>query len=136
MHIQQGCQAYPFPPCEHYGTDNTTACADDGWNTDAPVCDSECTADTSLNYTKDLTFGNGSYWVYPNVTQLQLEIMINGPVVGQFLVYSDFVNYKKGKIKSNIIRLSFHKSYSKKTQPTVNSRHICALLLSLPCQLH
>ena len=42
-------------------------------------------------------YGSSAYSVGPEVSQIQKEIMTNGPVEGSFTVYADFPSYKSGE---------------------------------------
>lgn len=55
-------------------------------------CDSE-----ALIYKNQLYYGEKEYYVFPNVTQIQLEIMNSGPVVAVLTFYEDFITYKGGQ---------------------------------------
>lgn len=62
-----------------------------------PACHKHCEADYNVDYTKDKHYGSKSYSIRTDVTQIQTEIMTNGPVEGAFSVYADFVTYKTGE---------------------------------------
>lgn len=87
----QGCQPYPFASCEHHNANGKLPnCSTTIFPT--PVCNSTC--DNSQTYS--LTFGRDSYLI-TGETDIQQEILKNGPVVADFDVYEDFVTYKSGK---------------------------------------
>ncbi|XP_071439848.1 cathepsin B-like [Hetaerina americana] len=91
---QQGCQPYPFEPCEHHINGSRPACLGEGGHT--PPCQRTCEKAYSVSYKDDLHFGAKVYATPPEEKQIQKEIMTNGPVEASFLVYEDFITYKKG----------------------------------------
>lgn len=50
-----------------------------------------------MEYSNELHYGESVYHVSKNERQIQEEILKNGPLVGGFGVYSDFIHYKSGK---------------------------------------
>lgn len=60
-----------------------------------PACQRVCDADSDLEYEPDLRTGS-SYTVGGSVTQIQTEILTNGPVEASYEVYEDFLSYKSG----------------------------------------
>ncbi|XP_030761659.1 cathepsin B-like [Sitophilus oryzae] len=83
----QGCKSYFLPSCE----DHPHKCID---YVDSPDCIKQCD-DTSLDYLSEHTYG-----LHPNIfvgeTQMQLEILKNGPLATSFSVYADFLSYQSG----------------------------------------
>jgi len=61
---------------------------------DTPNCQNTCN-DTE-NWNSVLVYLSEAYDVNDDVSQIQTEIMTNGPVEACFTVYSDFVHYKSG----------------------------------------
>ncbi|CAB3398857.1 unnamed protein product [Caenorhabditis bovis] len=90
-----GCKPYPYPPCEHHN--NAThykPCPDDLYPTNK--CEKKCQAGYPLTYQQDLHFGQSAYAVSKKATEIQKEIMTNGPVEVAFTVYADFEAYTGG----------------------------------------
>ncbi|XP_046392674.1 cathepsin B-like [Ischnura elegans] len=90
----QGCQPYPFEPCEHHINGSRPACTGDNGTT--PPCHHSCDGSYKVAYEKDLHYGQKAYAVPYHEIQIQKEIMTNGPVEAAFMVYEDFITYKKG----------------------------------------
>ncbi|KAK7071918.1 hypothetical protein SK128_018896 [Halocaridina rubra] len=80
----EGCQSYSIPPSGYYKY------------TPTPDCQLQCHPDHGVNYEDDLRFGLTAYRLYPNVTEIQYEVMINGPVEVSFHVFEDFYSYTSG----------------------------------------
>ncbi|XP_023310148.1 cathepsin B-like [Anoplophora glabripennis] len=91
----QGCKAYSIEPCAHHVDDSVRPACTAYVNT--PACVRECDSD-ELNYKDELTFGkkDSIYQLPDDETQIQLEIMTNGPVEAAIDVYEDFWYYKSG----------------------------------------
>ncbi|XP_063920012.1 cathepsin B-like [Zophobas morio] len=87
-----GCKAYSFAPCEHHVDGDLPACGD---TQPTPACKKECDSGSSLTYQSDLTHGS-AYGISSDVSQIQTEIMTNGPVEADYSVYADFLSYKSG----------------------------------------
>ncbi len=49
-------------------------------------------------YYKDLTFGQAPYYV-TDEKEIMAELMTNGPMTSEMMVYEDFINYKSGVYK-------------------------------------
>ncbi|KAJ8968625.1 hypothetical protein NQ314_002205 [Rhamnusium bicolor] len=92
-HTTTGCRAYTIAPCAHHVVSTRPACSGSGAT---PACVRECDAGTRKTYQAELTFGKTAYSVPKDVSQIQLEILTNGPVEAAFSVYDDFFNYKSG----------------------------------------
>ncbi|XP_067008596.2 cathepsin B [Anabrus simplex] len=95
-HSNQGCQPYEIAPCEHHVNGSRMPCSG---SLHTPKCKKICEDGYSITYKKDLHFGKSSYSIENHPSQIQLEIMTNGPVEGAFTVYEDFVHYKSGVYK-------------------------------------
>jgi len=94
--LDQGCQPYPFPVCEHH-TNKTkySPCQKDLYDT--PKCQKKCQASyTDKTYSKDKTSGQSPVYFSLDNEGVQQEILTNGPVVFTFTVYEDFVGYSSG----------------------------------------
>jgi len=94
--LDQGCQPYPFPECEHH-IDKTTypKCPSDIYDT--PQCKKSCQASyTAKSYSQDKTYGQMPAFYSMDNAGVQNEIMKNGPVVFTYDVYEDFINYQSG----------------------------------------
>lgn len=94
LHILQGCQPYPFAPCEHHIDGPKQKCPTTKYNT--PECVKTCD-DSKRNFEKELVYGGSAYRLYNKEEQIRAEIFKNGPVVAGFKVYPDFFQYKSGK---------------------------------------
>jgi len=93
----QGCQPYAIAPCEHHTKGSRPACSGEGGKT--PKCVHLCEKGYNMTYSQDKVFGAKAYSLSRDVSQIQTEIMTNGPVEADFTVYSDFPNYKTGVYK-------------------------------------
>jgi len=93
----EGCRPYEIPQCEHHTSGPRPNCT--GEEGDTPKCVRTCEAGYNVPYKQDLHFGKKAYSVSSQVSQIQTEIMLHGPVEGAFTVYSDFPNYKSGVYK-------------------------------------
>jgi cathepsin B len=65
-------------------------------NSRIPTCVKNCQAGYKTSYKDDKKFGVSVYGVPAIVEQIQMEIMLNGPVIAGYEVYEDFYLYKKG----------------------------------------
>lgn len=90
----QGCRPYEIAPCEHHTDGDRPPC--DASEGKTPKCNKKCQDSYKVNYNDDKKFGKSSYSVNKDVSQIQHEIMTNGPVEGAFTVYEDLINYKSG----------------------------------------
>ncbi|VEL21413.1 unnamed protein product [Protopolystoma xenopodis] len=88
----KGCKPYGFPPCDHVGTGQLPRC---NGSYATPECVRRCRKGYERSYGKDLQFGNDAYQV-EGETEIMTELMNNGPMEADFLVYSDFPSYKSG----------------------------------------
>eukprot|EP00128_Syssomonas_multiformis_P010099 Colp12_sorted_trinity150504_noHs@8131 len=89
-----GCQPYTIPACEHHVDGPLPQCNSTLFAT--PKCSKTCRSGYANSFTSDLHFGASSYSVSSKVSEIQKEIMTNGPVEGAFSVYADFPTYKSG----------------------------------------
>ncbi|KAJ9601417.1 hypothetical protein L9F63_000441 [Diploptera punctata] len=89
----QGCRPYEFASCDHIMNGTRPPCGD---YLPTPGCIQKCEDSYNVPYGKDLNFGSDVYSVGEDETQIQLEILKNGPVETDFVVYEDFLQYKSG----------------------------------------
>ncbi|XP_050500213.1 cathepsin B-like [Diabrotica virgifera virgifera] len=82
---KQGCRPYSLLNC-------TPSCPQ---FYETPACKHKCD-NPKLDYTKELTFGQGSVHTFNSVEDIKKEILINGPVEATFMAYQDFLCYKRG----------------------------------------
>jgi cathepsin B len=94
------CVAYPFPICDHHVNGSYPNCAtlNGGNEFNAPNCPTTCDQGSTYKtpYSSDKRMFQTAYGISPVVTQIQQEIMTNGPVEAAFTVYADFESYKSG----------------------------------------
>ncbi|XP_033726551.1 cathepsin B-like [Pecten maximus] len=90
----QGCRPYSIEPCEHHVPGKLLPCNKDIKPT--PKCNEKCESNYQVSYNSDKHYGNSSYSVSGDVSDIQTEIITNGPVEGAFTVYADFPTYKSG----------------------------------------
>ncbi|RWS16188.1 cathepsin b-like protein, partial [Dinothrombium tinctorium] len=95
-HSHKGCQPYEIPACEHHTNGSLPPCKSGGRT---PKCVHLCEKGYNKSYSEDKYYGRRAYAVSEEESQIQMEIMKNGPVEGAFTVYSDFLNYKSGVYK-------------------------------------
>jgi len=88
----EGCKPYPFLKCMHHVTGPLPDCSKYSFNT--PACKKSCRSGYSTSYDDDRHYAQSVYKV--GSSDIQAEILKNGPVQGTFTVYSDFPNYKSG----------------------------------------
>jgi len=60
------------------------------------MCNKTCNDDYEISYSDDKIYASEAYAIAQNVTNIQSEIMTNGPVEAAFTVYEDFLAYKSG----------------------------------------
>ncbi|XP_015795060.1 cathepsin B [Tetranychus urticae] len=87
-----GCKPYKIAPCEHHAIGPRPNCTDEI----TPACEVQCQSNYRKTYLEDKHYGLNSYKIVANVSQIQSEILRNGPVTAGYIVYSDFANYKSG----------------------------------------
>ena len=88
-----GCQPYEIPACEHHTKGKRQPCGD---IVPTPRCVHTCEKGFNVSYTRDKHYGSSAYSINEKITQIQTEIMKNGPVEADFTVYADFPQYKSG----------------------------------------
>jgi cathepsin B len=92
----EGCVPFSFIPCEHPTTVGSRPICSNATQT-APACQAAC---TNANYptplASDKRFGLSSYTIPNDEVQIMTEIFNNGPVVGVYQVYEDFLSYQSG----------------------------------------
>jgi cathepsin B len=91
------CWPYQLDTCSHHVNDpklpNCTA------EVSAPACRTTCSeSGYTTPFSNDKHMAKTSYSV-SGVSQIQTEIMTNGPVTGAFTVYADFPTYRSGVYK-------------------------------------
>jgi len=96
-HDYAWCYSYELPVCDHHTTGNYTNCQDLP-TYPTPPCHKYCDTNTTYgtDYTDDKRHGKSEYGVSSMVSQIQTEIMTNGPVEASFTVYADFESYTGG----------------------------------------
>ncbi|XP_014670935.1 PREDICTED: cathepsin B-like [Priapulus caudatus] len=90
---KEGCRPYSVAKCEHHVNGTLPPCEG---IVDTPRCNKKCESSFPETYQQDLHLGKSSYSIADRVTQIQTELMKNGPVEGAFTVYADFPSYKSG----------------------------------------
>jgi cathepsin B len=93
------CLPYSLPPCAHHvpATEKYPACPDGEY--DNPICKSQCSESAySGAYATDKLKASSAYSVR-GVSQIQTELMNNGPLYVAFEVYGDFETYRSGVYK-------------------------------------
>lgn len=92
------CQPYSMKPCDHHTIGKYGPCP--AGIEDTPKCRSKCdydsTVSTSLKEEATTNKFSESYYIGSHVSQIQKEIMTNGPVEAAFTVYADFESYTSG----------------------------------------
>ncbi|GAB6022479.1 hypothetical protein CHUAL_006589 [Chamberlinius hualienensis] len=89
----EGCEPYSIAECEHHVNGTRPPCSGEG---KTPKCKKFCIPGYSKTYKDDKYYGAKSYSIRSEPTQIQTEIMTNGPVEVDFTVYEDFLSYKSG----------------------------------------
>nr|XP_022913411.1 cathepsin B [Onthophagus taurus] len=89
----QGCRPYEIAPCEHHVNGTRPPCSAEG---KTPKCTKQCQESYPITYKNDLHHGKTAYSIRSKESDIQKEIMTNGPVEGAFTVYADLLNYKSG----------------------------------------
>lgn len=98
-----GCKPYDREPCEHWehqwadDVEPLPQCDSFGV-AEKPVCDLACSnPDYSVNYYDDLIKMDDYYGITSHrVSDIQKELMTNGPIETTFQVYDDFLTYESG----------------------------------------
>ncbi|KAM3178596.1 hypothetical protein ACTXT7_002223 [Hymenolepis weldensis] len=88
-----GCRPYEIPPCEHHTKGNLPDCHG---NARTPKCLRRCADGYDVEYNADKYFADSVYNVRANEVEIMKEIMTNGPVEADFIVYADFLTYYSG----------------------------------------
>lgn len=91
-----GCQPYVFPPCEHHTKGPRPPCKK---IQPTPRCMRACRKGYGKGYSEDKHFAKEVYSIGKDEKQIRTEILKNGPVEANFLVFSDFPSYKSGVYK-------------------------------------
>jgi len=91
-----GCKPYPYAPCEHHqnGTTTNPPCPSEMY--EAPDCQTQCQPNYKEKTFEDDKHFGASFDAFNNEMDIQRELLQNGPIVGAFIVYEDFVHYKGG----------------------------------------
>lgn len=89
----QTCRPYEFPACEHHMSGPRPACTKPG---KTPKCVHTCDKSFNRTYSEDKYHSMSAYSVANHISQIQIEILKNGPVEASMKVYSDFVHYRSG----------------------------------------
>ncbi|GAB6019648.1 hypothetical protein CHUAL_001206 [Chamberlinius hualienensis] len=89
----EGCRPYSFAECEHRINGSRPPCR---YYDPTPYCKRACIPGYSKSYNKDKHYGEKAYTITPKMAEIQTEIMTNGPVEVDFVVYEDFITYKSG----------------------------------------
>jgi len=89
----KGCRPYEVASCDHHVKGKRQPCGPD---VETPRCKRKCIEGYNVSYSDDKHYGASTYHVQESVSQIQQEIMTNGPVEGAFTVYADFPTYKSG----------------------------------------
>eukprot|EP00759_Apiculatamorpha_spiralis_P030691 PhF_6_TR32336/c1_g1_i1/m.47933/K01363/CTSB; cathepsin B len=89
--VDEGCDPYPFPPCEHHTTGKYPACPDKVYPN--PKCVKQCK--NTENWNSALHKGNRS-WNLKGESAYMQELFAHGPFEVAFDVYEDFISYKSG----------------------------------------
>jgi len=90
----EGCYPYQISACDHHVKGKYPPCGQNEVPT--PPCKKTCETGYNGTWTGDKHFGASAYAISSAVSQIQTEIMTNGPVEASFTVYLDFVTYKSG----------------------------------------
>eukprot|EP00095_Tigriopus_kingsejongensis_P004826 snap_masked-scaffold1088_size63410-processed-gene-0.5 protein:Tk04826 transcript:snap_masked-scaffold1088_size63410-processed-gene-0.5-mRNA-1 annotation:"cathepsin b precursor" len=77
-----GCQPYSIEPCEHHVNGTRMPCEEGG---KTPKCMRQCQNNVyKTPYEEDKTYGDGEYSVSQKVSEIQKELMTNGPAEAAF----------------------------------------------------
>jgi cathepsin B len=90
----QGCRPYSIEPCEHHINGSRRSCSEELSPT--PKCKEQCESGYAISYSSDKHFGKTVYTLPNNEDQIKTELYNHGPIEVDFLVYSDFLQYKSG----------------------------------------
>jgi len=95
--VHDGCQPYPFAPCEHHsaqGSGSYPSCPSEEQST--PACQHTCQDGYTTPYDQDKHQGTKAYSLKNDEEAIKKEILANGPVEAGFTVYEDFLSYTSG----------------------------------------
>ena len=82
---KEGCQPYEYKPCNWmYGCEEIP---------EEPKCHHSCQK-IDDKYSAEKTYGGKPYRIPPIEEDIQIEILMNGPVEASFKVYADLALYK------------------------------------------
>jgi len=91
----QGCQPYPFAPCEHHSPEkHFKPCPKELYPT--PKCVKTCNSGYEREYPDDKFFGLEPYAIEQNEESIRKELYTNGPMEVTLDVYDDLLAYKAG----------------------------------------
>jgi cathepsin B len=91
----EGCQPYFLPPCNHHVTNPDYPDCPEGI-AHTPECEKTCVSGYPLSFQQDKYYGQDHYTIARNISAIQAEILVNGPVEADFTVYEDFLTYQSG----------------------------------------
>jgi len=92
--VSTNCEPYSLPSCDHHIPMSKNPCPMMEYPT--PQC-SFGTCSPNASYPWNLHFGQSAYTITSGVvSDIQTEILTNGPVQTAFEVYADFLTYKSG----------------------------------------
>merc|ERR1711981_6957 len=91
----EGCKPYSIQPCVHHSDSTDRVNCEELDMEPTPSCKSYCD-DSSHHYESDKIYLSSAYKVSRVVSQIQQELMENGPLEASFTVYDDFMSYTGG----------------------------------------
>jgi cathepsin B len=93
--VEEACDPYPFPSCDHHIPGSKNPCPEREYQT--PPCAGKCVGKdwSGQPWPKDLHYGKSAYSVH-GITNIMEELVNNGPVEAAMEVYADFLTYKSG----------------------------------------
>ncbi|XP_044269569.1 cathepsin B-like [Tribolium madens] len=81
LNSNEGCRPYTADPHDNGKT---------------PSCTKSCRSGYPTSYSSDKHYGSKDYIIDAGISNIQYEIMTNGPIIVNFKVYQDFYNYGSG----------------------------------------
>ncbi|XP_038052351.1 cathepsin B-like cysteine proteinase 3 [Patiria miniata] len=93
FNTSSGCRPYAYKPCDHYEKGSYGPCQA---RPSSAVCHESCIAGYPVHYTADKRKGATYYRTGTDETDIQREIMDNGPVNADMTLYEDFFTYRSG----------------------------------------
>lgn len=89
------CSSYEFEICEHHSTGTHPSCSG---SSETPSCPTQCDKQSTYKvpFNDDKHIFDTAYSIDSTESQIQIELMTNGPVETAFSVYEDFLTYKTG----------------------------------------